>query len=337
MNLAAPMVSALVSAKAAMGWAVRATPVLAMTLCTSAFRVMRLRYGTWHIATLTRFSMMVACLCQTAIPAASKLLQVTTHRLAWNHILAARVADIPEYEQMFVASFDHIESADDIAMVDVVNALAAFIGTEFRNFDSPFDKFLAGDTTAMTDPQLRGMELFFGDVGCSGCHSGSLLSDQQFHAIGLPQFGPGRPPSFDPLPRDVGRMAISHDLDDAYRFKTPFLRNVALTGPYGHNGAMPTLRDMVRHHANPVESRRTWTKDMAGLPKAEWLQDADFKILDEAVEMARQETTLDIGLPDISEDEISDIVAFLNALTGETAQNLPMGVPASVPSGLPVD
>lgn len=252
-------------------------------------------------------------------------------------ILAARVADIPDYEVMFTAAFDHIDGAEDITYTDIANAIAAFIGTEFQNFDSPFDQYLAGDKAAMDDLQIRGMKLFYGDAGCAGCHSGPLLSDQDFHSIGLPQFGPGRTTGFDPLPRDVGLMALTHDLNDAYRFKTPFLRNVALTGPYGHNGAMPTLEAMVRHKVSPVESLSSWTPETAALRPASWLAERDFPMLGDAAEVQRAAMALDLPTFEASEAEIEALVAFLHALTGETAQARPLGRPDSVPSGLPVD
>ena len=129
----------------------------------------------------------------------------------------------------------------------------------------------------------------------------------------------------------------SDDLQDAYRFRTPFLRNIALTAPYGHNGAMPTLEDMVRHHLDPAASRAGWTPAMASLPSAPWLADIDFVIQSDVLETARQERALDIALPPLSDDDIQELVAFLNALTGETADRRPLGRPERVPSGRPVD
>ncbi len=181
------------------------------------------------------------------------------------------------------------------------------------------------------------MELFYGDAGCSTCHSGPLLTDQEFHALALPQFGPGRTRAFDPMPRDVGRMGESDRLEDAYRFRTPALRNVALTAPYGHNGALPTLDAMVRHHLNPRKSLASWTREMAHLPKVTWLANADFAIMDDRFEIERQLARLDIEPVDLTDVDVADLVAFLNALTGETASSLPLGRPDDVPSGLPVD
>lgn len=76
---------------------------------------------------------------------------------------------------------------------------------------------------------------------------------------------------------------------------------------------------------------------MAALPPAPWLADIDFVIQSDVLEMARQERALDIGLPPLSNEDVQEIVAFLNALTGETADRRPLGRPEHVPSGLPVD
>ena len=256
--------------------------------------------------------------------------------MAWP-ILAKRVRVIPEYGEMFVGAFDHIDRPDQVTIVEIGNAIGAFIASEWRNFDSPFDAYLAGDAMALTPAQQRGMALFYGDVGCASCHTGPLLSDQGFHALGLPAFGPGRTRAHDPYARDVGRVAESNRLEDAYRFRTPLLRNVALTAPYGHNGAYPTLEGIVRHHLDPQGMAADWTPDMAHLPEAPWLAATDFVIRADRMEMARRAAAIDIALPEVNEAEIADLVAFLHALTGETADTRPLGRPDTVPSGLPVD
>ena len=181
------------------------------------------------------------------------------------------------------------------------------------------------------------MELFYGAAGCASCHSGPLLTDHAFHALGLPAFGPGRTRAFDPYARDVGRMGESNRLEDAYRFRTPALRNVALTAPYGHNGAYPTLEAMVRHIADPGTARAAWTPAMARLPKAPWLEKIDFVIRSDVREMARQAAVQDLPPLSLTDDHVADLVAFLEALTGETAETRPLGRPERVPSGLPVD
>jgi cytochrome c peroxidase len=132
-------------------------------------------------------------------------------------------------------------------------------------------------------------------------------------------------------------MAETDLLEDAYKFRTPSLRNVALTAPYGHNGAYPTLADMIRHHADPVSSAANWTPDMANLPDVPWLSKADFAIRQDRAEMTRQARSHDLQPIKLTTPEIDDLIAFLHALTGTTAQTRPLGRPDSVPSGLPVD
>lgn len=256
--------------------------------------------------------------------------------MAWP-ILAKRVRVIPEYGEMFVAAFDHIDAPEQVTIVEIGNALGAFMASEWRNFDSPFDAYLDGNDTALTPAQHRGMTLFYGSANCASCHSGSLLSDQSFHALGLPAFGPGRTRIHDPYARDRGRIAESNRLEDAYRFRTPPLRNVALTAPYGHNGAYPTLEGILRHHLDPQGMAASWTTDMAKLPEAPWLAATDFVIRADRMEMARRAAALDIAPQPLSDSDIADLVAFLHALTGETAETRPLGRPERVPSGLPVD
>lgn len=255
---------------------------------------------------------------------------------AWP-IIAKRVRTIPEYGAMFVDAFENIKRSEDVSIVEIANALAAFMSHEWRNHDSPFDRHLAGDDTALGPQEKRGLELFYGEANCATCHKGPLLSDQSFHALALPAFGPGKTRQFDPQPRDVGRMGKSDLLEDAYRFRTPMLRNVALTAPYGHNGAYATLEGIVRHHLDPLAALDDWRRDMAALPKAEWLEPVDFAVQADSREIARQRRAIDIKPVNLSEQGIADIVAFLESLTGETALKRPLGRPTTVPSGLTVD
>ena len=108
--------------------------------------------------------------------------------LGWP-ILAKRVRTIPEYGEMFVQAFDHIDRPEDVTIVHIANALGAFQNLEYRSFDSPFDAYLAGQTDALGETERRGLDLFYGKAGCSTCHSGPLLTDQEFHAIAIPPMG----------------------------------------------------------------------------------------------------------------------------------------------------
>jgi cytochrome c peroxidase len=156
----------------------------------------------------------------------------------------------------------------------IARAIAAFERTVLSG-PSAYDRFQAGDMTAMSASAQRGMRLFNGKAGCRECHSGPLFSDQSFHniGVGMEQSNP-----------DVGRQAVTHDPADRGSFKTPGLRNVALTWPYLHDGSATKLEDVVEFY------------DRGGVPNP----------------------TLDIRIKPLglTDDEQSDLVSFLMALTG---------------------
>lgn len=252
-------------------------------------------------------------------------------------IITKRIQAIPEYEPLFIQAFEHINSAGDITIVDIANALAAFQIVEWQSFDSAFDDYLAGNQSALSSIQKTGMNLFYGEAGCSECHSGKLMTDQQFYALKLPVFGPGRTRVHDPMPRDTGRMAESNRLEDSYRFRTPSLRNVEVTGPYGHNGAFKSLEKMIRHHLDPHTSFSNWQPGDAKLPAIAWLDDTDFILLHDKREMTRYQSKSDIPVRTLTDKQVNAITAFLKALTGYSIESPPLGVPSRVPSGIPVD
>jgi cytochrome c peroxidase len=250
-------------------------------------------------------------------------------------LLVERVRGIPDYLDRFRRTDPEIRTAGDLTITHIANAIGDFINAEWRVTDSAFDRYLGGDRHALPDAARAGMELFYGKAGCAECHAGPLMSDQEFHALALPHFGPGRTRRFDPYVRDVGRMAETNRLEDAYRFRTPMLRNVALTGPWGHNGAYATLEGIVRHHLNPLSSFQAWGPDMVSLPRDDRFADIDFIALQDDRERARLKARVDIAPLALEDAEVAELIAFLNALTGSAKGRL--GRPAAVPSGLPVD
>ena len=256
--------------------------------------------------------------------------------LGWP-IIAKRVRVIPEYGKLFVAAFDDVTDATQVNISHIANAISEFINFEWRSYDSPFDHYLNGEENALSSEQRRGMDLFFGKAKCSQCHKGELFTDQKFHAIALPQFGPGRTRIMDPYVRDVGRMGETDDLEDAYRFRTQSLRNVALTAPYGHNGSYTSLDGIIRHHLDPINSLENWDSTQVLLPEAEWLEDIDFIVLEDRLERERLKSRIDIEPIDLTEEEISELVSFMHALTGIESVWGKLGRPDEVPSGLPVD
>ena len=126
-------------------------------------------------------------------------------------------------------------------------------------------------------------------------------------------------------------------LEDAYRFRTPSIRNVTLTALYGHNGAYATLEAIVRHHLSPLKSLQQWEPKQAHLPDVPWISQIDYLVHDDKREMARIKSRIDIKPITLEDDEIDDSLAFLTALEGKKANELPLVRPYKVASMLPVD
>ena len=132
-------------------------------------------------------------------------------------------------------------------------------------------------------------------------------------------------------------MGETDKLEDAYRFRTQTLRNVALTAPYGHNGSFATLEGIIHHHLDPINSLENWDSSQVILPKAKWLENIDFVVLKDRLERERLKSRLDIKPIELSENEVSELVSFMHSLTGTNSIWGKLGKPKQVPSGLPVD
>ena len=284
-------------------------------------------------------------------------------------LLAKRLQDIPEYVELFKAAYpESITQSADITFVDAANAIAAFEAVAFRTDNSPFDQVLEGNSKAISDKAREGMNLFYGKANCASCHSGKFQTDHDFHAIAMPQIGPGknhgnngnywRASGYQGFVEDFGRGRVTFNPKDNYKFRTPSLRNVAETGPWGHAGAYDTLEAVIRHHLNPVESLEQYRPSEAVLPPLESVVETTAKgaeLKQEFVEGSRlvgyqmrdtwvqndPELRAKIAeaneLPKITltDAEVECLVEFLNTLTGTSNESL-LQVPTSVPSGLTV-
>lgn len=238
----------------------------------------------------------------------------------------ARLGEIPEYRQMFEWAYPGV-AFDDMTFAHAANAIAGFEIATFASGDSDWDNFLGGKDSALNKKEMQGALAFF-DSGCGECHSGRAMSDFGFHNTGLPQVGPGKgdgPGGTD----DFGRFRETGAAADKYAFRTAPLRNVELTGPYGHDGQFPTLDAFVGHYVDPEVSLVEYDPS-ANLEKA--LQGAVVDNADDVLE------TLSPMLGTVDSDDVSSIVAFLRTMTDKNskANKLKKVVPSSVPSGLPV-
>ena len=155
--------------------------------------------------------------------------------------VVARLNTIEGYKQQFQRVFNTEVTADGIA-----KAIAAFERTILSG-DAPYDRFKAGDKTALSEAAQRGMKVFFNKAHCSACHTGPSFSDQAFHNIGV---------GMESDKPDLGRYEISKLEGDKGTFKTPTLREIARTAPYMHDGRFATLEEVVDYydkggHPNP--------------------------------------------------------------------------------------
>jgi cytochrome c peroxidase len=218
-------------------------------------------------------------------------------------VLLERLRADAEYPGMFAAAFP--DEADPISVASVVRAIGAFERTMISG-NSPYDRFLRGETAAMSESALRGMELFFDPVSlrfeCFHCHggfnftasqdhSGIVISETAFFNNGLYNVdGRGGYP-----PDNTGLAEFTGEPDDMGRFKPPTLRNIELTAPYMHDGSIATLEEVIDMYS---AGGRNLTTGM-------WPGDG------------RENPYKNIFVPgfDMTDQERDDMLAFLRSLT----------------------
>lgn len=199
----------------------------------------------------------------------------------------ARLSADPYYSSAFAEAFPKQPTPD---LFTVTRALAAF-QRSLTSFDSPYDRFkYGGDLDALSPAALRGEQLFFDHrFECYHCHQGVMFSDNfqtegspwaetGFHNTGLYRDYPAQVP---------GLIEITGIPEDAGRFRTPSLRNIAVTAPYMHDGSVADLRGVIDHYAR-------------GGREGHAMQDG-----------------MIVGF-EANEQDINDIIAFLESLTDET-------------------
>jgi len=153
---------------------------------------------------------------------------------------------IPAYVRLFNAAF---AGSDTVTSANVAKAIAAFERT-LLTVNSPFDRFLAGDTNAISTDARKGWELFQ-SKGCVACHNGPNFTNSEFHKIQVPGS------------TDLGRYQVTKKEEDKYKFRVQSLRNVALTYPYFNNGSVDRLQDAVKIMSREMLKSETGDADAA--------------------------------------------------------------------------
>jgi cytochrome c peroxidase len=231
-----------------------------------------------------------------------------------------RLREIPEYRADFQSVF-----GAEIKIELVGKAIAAYERTLVSG-DSPFDRFIAGDLNAISDEAKRGFAIFRGKGRCSRCHTFSdampFFTDFNYHNTGVaanhPQFEKLARQAYsvcetdrakeeiDALSRreggqELGRVLITYQVFDLGSYRTPSLRNIALTAPYFHDGSAKTLADVVKFYneGGRQNINREW----------------------------------DLNSLALTDDEQKDLVAFLNTLTGRAVDQSFAGISRSTING----
>jgi cytochrome c peroxidase len=219
------------------------------------------------------------------------------------------IAADPIYQQLFTAAVSG-DTAETVNFEVIVKALATFV-RGINSFGSDTDRFENGDANVLSRDAERGRELFFSEgLECFHCHGGynftnatadssQLFADTPFHNTGLYNIdGQGAYPEIS-----QGIIEITSKATDMGRFKAPSLRNVALTAPYMHDGSIATLEEVVRTYA--AGGRNITNGPNAGDGRANPFRDGF------------------VSGFDISEDDIQNIIAFLETLTDYQLINNP--------------
>jgi cytochrome c peroxidase len=233
----------------------------------------------------------------------------------------------PEYVKGFEQAFG--KKGPQVTMKEVMQAIAAFERTQVAG-NSPFDRyFYGGDSKALTDAQKRGFDLYVNKGRCVSCHvieqTQALFTDNRFHNVGvgindIQKDVPDLAGAFlqakatlaqvdvkvlgDKRTSELGRFAVVREFEGLGAFKTPTLRNVAVTPPYMHDGSLATLRDVVVHYNNGGVTKE-------GDPVNDFLSSG-------------------IRPLNLTEPEIDDLVSFMEALTSPEYAALPSGARTEV-------
>jgi cytochrome c peroxidase len=195
-----------------------------------------------------------------------------------DEMVVKNLGAIPAYQAEFRKVF-----GKDLEPDGVAKAIAAYVRTILSG-NAPYDRFRAGDTSALSPAAQRGLALFEGKAGCVTCHVGFNFTDEGYHNIGV---------GMEREAPDLGRYTVTKNEADKGAFKTPTLRDVAKRGPYMHDGSEKTLAEVVAFynrggHPNPWLSKAV---QPLGLTAAE---QADVVAL---LESLTGETAADVGTP----------------------------------------
>lgn len=166
---------------------------------------------------------------------------------AWDALVKRVVNERPEITE-FLVDGNHLASAADLNIGHIGNAIGEFVTFQFYAVKTPYDLYLKGNQDALSIDQKKGLEVFLDRGQCVFCHSGPLLSNNIPLSTGVPVI------RLKGKPIDRGAGDVDGNARENFRFRTPPLRNVALTAPYMRNGVFQTLEEVVEHYDDVSKS-----------------------------------------------------------------------------------
>jgi cytochrome c peroxidase len=210
------------------------------------------------------------------------------------------------------------ETGSLVSEARIAEALGAYECSQLF-IETPWKAYVAGDNDALSEGAKRGALLFLtpqeaGGAGCGRCHQGDFFTSEEFYNLAMPQIGPGKGDGPDGS-MDYGRYRETRVWTDLYAFRTPSLLNVAVTGPYGHDGAYADVDAMVRHMLNPAQGVEIYDLlQQHPLIQTEHTQrNTQLALLTLQVQQsAGRETVHPVAL---MERQILDLLLFLDSLT----------------------
>lgn len=188
--------------------------------------------------------------------------------------------------------------------------------------NTPWKAYVEGDKTAISDSAKRGAILFFSRIeeegaNCVSCHSGDFFTDEKFHVLATPQIGRGKGDNNGILSNDdFGRERETKIVTDRYKFRTPTLLNVEVTGPWGHAGGYTTLEGIVSHMLNPEKAIENYdfVQLTPTLQAYDMLTNTQFAL--DQLALNRISNVDDVHRDIVfNVDNVSDLVEFMKALT----------------------
>ncbi len=242
----------------------------------------------------------------------------TSHNQTMRRALANRLKRnwLDEFRKGF--AYPDGSAEDLITEQNISEAIAEFERSQVL-INNPWKRYIEGDKNALSSFAKKGALLFFtpqnqGGAGCASCHSGDFFTNEQAYNTAMPQIGAGKDSGASKT-NDTGCNLVTGKKEDKFRFRTPSLLNVEVTGPWGHDGAYTSLEGITRHMLSPEQSARRYNPlqlKQNGINISD-LEKNTQEILDSGLDLTAK--------PNLKDEDATYLVSFLKALTDPCVKN----------------